>query len=109
MPTTKLRINSNFVKGLTIKYVRSQGRGGGCPMLTFSGQGGSSDVDSAYFGAKTSDFSKFMVCPHGQERLSQCDIFRKRVEGCQFFADVFNGRPLTLKFSLIIIHNSIKF
>jgi len=26
---------------------------------------------SALFGAKTSDFSKLMVCPHGQGRVDQ--------------------------------------
>jgi len=33
---------------------------------------------SALFAAKPSNFSKFMVCPHGQERrggLSQCGYF----------------------------------
>jgi len=30
---------------------------------------------SALFGAKNSDFSKFMVCPHGQGGLSQCGRF----------------------------------
>jgi len=28
---------------------------------------GSSDADVHTFWCKTSDFSKFMVCPHGQE------------------------------------------
>jgi len=35
-------------------------------MRTFFGLGGSSDGTSAFFGGKTLDFSKFMVCPHGQ-------------------------------------------
>jgi len=30
---------------------------------------------SALFGAKTSDYSKFMVYLHGQERLSHCERF----------------------------------
>jgi len=36
---------------------------------------------SAIFGAKTSDFSKFMVCPHGQEGLSQCGYFADKGGG----------------------------
>jgi len=46
---------------------------------------------SALFGAKNSDFSKFMVCPEG---LSQCGHFADKEKGCQFFAILY-GRPLS--------------
>jgi len=44
---------------------------------------------SALFGAKISDFSKFMVSPHGQKgrELSQCGHFVDKGEGpifCDF-------------------------
>jgi len=48
---------------------------------------------------KTSDFSKFMVCPHGQGGLSQCGDFADTIGGGQVFAilsDVFHVRPLLL-------------
>jgi len=32
-------------------------------------EGGSSDVDVRTFWCKKSDFSKFVACPHGQERI----------------------------------------
>jgi len=36
---------------------------------------------SALYGAKISDFSKFMMCPHGQGRgLSQCGHFADKGE-----------------------------
>jgi len=51
--------------------VCSQG-GGVCPELTFCGQeGGFQMRTSALFAAKTSDFSKYLVCPHGKEGLSR--------------------------------------
>jgi len=57
---------------------------------------------SALFGAKTPDFSKFMVCSHGQgERwLSQCGHFSdkgERVNFSRFSADVLYGRPLKVE------------
>jgi len=48
---------------------------------------------SALFGAKTSDFLKFMVRPHGPEGLNQCGHFSDKGEEGQFCADVFYGRP----------------
>jgi len=50
----------------------------------------SSDADSAIFDAKTSDYSKFMGCPHGQsgEGLSQSGHFADKGEGCQIFASL---------------------
>jgi len=53
---------------------------------------------SALFDAKTSDFSKFVICPYGQGGLSQCEHFAdKGGEGIsisRFSADVFDRRPL---------------
>jgi len=39
--------------------------------------GGFSDVETEFFVAKTSDFSKIMVCPQGQKGkgLRQCGYF----------------------------------
>jgi len=50
---------------------------------------------SALFGAKTSDFSKFMVCPHGQGGGDEPvrTFFGQGERGSQFFADSC-GRPL---------------
>jgi len=51
---------------------------------------------SAIFGAKTPDFSKFMVCPHeqgGEGGLSQCGHFTDKGRGGQFFAILWT-RPL---------------
>jgi len=55
---------------------------------------------SALFGAKTSDFSKFMVCLHGQggDGVDQVLTFCGQGGGVnflQFCADVFYGRPLS--------------
>jgi len=48
------------------------------------GQGVLQMRTSILFGAKTSDFSKFMVCPHGQwggrRRVSQCGYFTNKRE-----------------------------
>jgi len=53
----------------------------------------------ALFDAKTSDFSKFMVCPQDNEGrgLSQCGHFADKNGGVNFLrfcADVRYGRPL---------------
>jgi len=77
------------LKGLSVKYVRSQGKG----VL--------SDADVRTFRYKTSDSSKFMVCPPdkrvGGGRAS-ADIFRtrERVNFSRFCADDFFGRCLTV-------------
>jgi len=55
----------------------------------FANKGGSSDVTTALFGVKNSVFSKFMVCPHGQEGSSRCGQERRG----QFFA-ILCGSPL---------------
>jgi len=62
---------------------------GVCPVRTFCGQGwrGFFRCGRPHFLVqKTSDFSKFMVYPHGQGRLSQCGHFA--VKGGQFFANL---------------------
>jgi len=59
--------NQTFHFYATVNKERLQS--GGYPVRTFFGQGSSSDKDVRIFGAKTSDFSKFTVCPHGQEGL----------------------------------------
>jgi len=57
--------NSQFLyKRLSIKDVRSQGKGG-CPLR--SRGRGSLDEESELFIAKSCNFSKIMVCPLGQE------------------------------------------
>jgi len=40
---------------------------------------------SALFGAKTSDFSKFILCPHGQGGWSQCGHFADKGKEGQCF------------------------
>jgi len=79
---------------LSIKDVRGQG-----------GRGLSSadilrtDMDvRSFWCKKTSDLSKFMVCPHEQGGLKQCGHFADKREGVnfsRFCADVFYRRPLT--------------
>jgi len=70
---------------LIINFVRSQGDGV-YPMRT-RGEGffrcDRSD-DRIFWRQKTLDFSKFMVCPHGQERLSQCGHFADKRRGSVF-------------------------
>jgi len=81
-----------------IKDVRSHVGGGVCPVRTFFGHGGSEVLQmrtSAIYGAKTSNFWKFMVCPNGKggKGLSQWDIFWTReVNFSRFCVDVLNGR-----------------
>jgi len=48
---------------------------------------------SALFGAKTSELTKFMVCPHGQGGLSQSRHFSDKGEGVNFLA-ILCGRLL---------------
>jgi len=59
-------------KGPSIKDVR--GQGGFCPVRTFFGEErrGLLPRTSEFLDQKTSDFLKFMVCPHGQGGLSHC-------------------------------------
>jgi len=54
---------------------------------------------SVHFGAKNSDFLKFMVYPHGQGGLSQYGHFTDKGERVNFpriSADVLYGGPLTV-------------
>jgi len=46
-----------------------------------------------FLAQKTSDISKFMVCPHGQGGFSQCGHFVDKWEEGQFFA-ILCGRLL---------------
>jgi len=58
----------------------------------------------AVFGKKTSDFSKFMVCPFGQRGLVHCGHFSDKMEGVNFLrfcADVFYGRPQRVNNNLV--------
>jgi len=74
-----------FHKRPSIKDVRSQGF---VQCGHFADKGGGKVLQmrtSARFGTKTSDFSKFMVCPHGQGGLSQCGHFSDKRGGGQFF------------------------
>jgi len=48
---------------------------------------------SALLGAKTSDFSKFMVCPHGQGGIETVRTFCGQGGGDQFFVILY-GRLL---------------
>jgi len=54
---------------------------------------------SAFIRAKTSDFSKFVVCPHGKRRLSQYGHFvDKEMElFCDFVRMSFMDGPLIKK------------
>jgi len=68
------------------------GRIGVCPVRKFFGQVGFFRCGRPYFLVKkSSGFSKFMICPHRQGRLNQCEHFSDR--GGQFFAILY-GRPL---------------
>jgi len=53
---------------------------------------------SAFFGTKTSDFSKFMVCPNGQGGKGGGMISFLR-----FCVDVFYGRPLMCCYCLCML------
>jgi len=82
-----------------MKDVRSQG--GGRRGLSSAGilrtrQGGFFRCGRPHFLVQnTSDFSKLMVCPHGQWRLSQCGNFSDNGSNfSRFCADVLYGRLL---------------
>jgi len=65
----------------------------------FADKGNSTDVRT-YLYIKTSNFSKFILCPHGQRGggLSQCGHFSdkegREVNFSRFCADIFYGRLL---------------
>jgi len=66
-------------KGLSIKDFRSQGF---FPVRTFFGQGGSGILQMRtphFLVQKRSNFSKFLVCPHGQGGWGSSDILRRRM------------------------------
>jgi len=63
---------------------------GVCPVRTFFGQGGKGlfRCGRPHFlvqKPKTSDFSKFIVFPHGQGGLNQCGHFSDKRGGGSFF------------------------
>jgi len=49
---------------------------------------------SALFGAKTPDFSKFMMCPHGQGERGLEPVRKFSDKGRGQFFKIFCGRPL---------------
>jgi len=60
-------------------------------------KGGSSDADIRTFDAKNFEFSKFMVCSHGQRGFERVrTFFGQGFNFSRFSADVFYGRPLRL-------------
>jgi len=73
--------NSLFSRnGSSIKDVRTQGKERFVQCGNFADKEGFLQMRMSHFLAKkTSDFSKFMVCPHGQEGLSQCRQGGRRV------------------------------
>jgi len=79
----------------TINKRRSQLEEGGCPVRRFCGQGEFFKCGRSHFLERnTTDFSKFMVCPHGQggRGLSQCGHFAGKggeVNFSRFCADVY--------------------
>jgi len=88
----------HLYKGPCIKNVRSQEGEGFVQCGHFSDKRGFFRCGRPHFLVqKTSDFLKFMVCPHGQggKGLSQCGRFADKGGGGQFWADVFYGRPLS--------------
>jgi len=60
---------------------------------------GSSDAKSAFWLHKSSDFSKFMVCPHGQggrevePMRTFCGQRGRGIIFSRFCADIFYGGP----------------
>jgi len=90
-----------MVKGLSIKDVRSQGEFVQCGH--FSDKGSFFKCERPHFLVqKSSNFSKFMVCPHGQRELSQCGHFSdkggERVNFSRFCADVFYGLLIIFRY-----------
>jgi len=52
---------------------------------------------STLFGAKTSDFSKFMVCPHGQGRVEPLRTFCDKGERRSILRDFVRTSFMDLK------------
>jgi len=71
----------NFHKGLSIKNVRSQE---GCLFSADKGKGVLQVRTSALFGAKSFEFFKIMVCPHGQDGGRGVKPLRTRGRGSIF-------------------------
>jgi len=88
------------LKELSIKDVLNQEGGGVDPVRTFYSQERLFRCGRPHILVQnTSDFSKFMVCPHGQRRLNQCGHFATRVgvDFSRFCADIFYRWPLILR------------
>jgi len=82
-----------FNLGTSIKDVRSQG---GCPVRTFFGKGEFFGCGHSHFLVqKNPDYSKFLVCPHGQGRsgLSQCGRCADKRKGGSIFQDFLWTAP----------------
>jgi len=95
---TQIAIKTSL--GLSIKDVRSQR--GGSLFNADKGRGVFFRCGRPHFLVQiTSDFLKFMVCPHGQGGLSQCWHFADRGEEGRFCAD-FYGRPLLKKVNSVL-------
>jgi len=98
----------NLLTLLRVVHKKTSAHKGGVVQPTFCGQGFLQMRTFALFGAKTLDFPKFMVCPHGQggwEAEPVQAFFDKgeRVNFSQFYADVFYGRiRICLKLRLTI-------
>jgi len=73
--------STNTNKGPSIKDFRSQGV---CLVQKFCGQGTRQMRTSHFLVQKTSDFSKFMLCPHGQGFEPVRTFFGKRGRGSIF-------------------------
>jgi len=78
-----------FDNGPSIKDVPSQGEERFVQCGHLADKGVLQKQMPTLFGAKSSDFSKFMVCPHGQGGMSQCE----QGGGGQFFG-ILCGRLL---------------
>jgi len=81
--------NKQIYIGPSIKESTIRG-GRVCPVRTFCGQGREGFFRCRrphFLVQKTSEFSKFMVCPHEQgERVESVGHFSDKGEGCQIFA-----------------------
>jgi len=92
MTSIKLvEVEVNEVLLETVHKTRPQSRGRGFDQsghFSDKGAGGSSDADvRTFWRKKTSDFSTFTACPHGQagrSGLASADILRAREEGSIF-------------------------
>jgi len=78
---SKQQLYCGLVKGLSIKDVRTQGRGGLSSAVYFSDKGSSSDADVRTCWCKNFEFFEIYGCPYGQGELSQCGRFADKDGG----------------------------